>query len=626
MNIKFNRIKISNFLSIGETDIDLEDKGFVLVKGVNNNTEDVALSNGSGKSTIFEAIIWCLCGETLRGSKNVTNIFGNDGAVVELYFNIDNDSYYIIRSKDNSKYKTTLKLFVNEKDISGKGIRDTEKILSETLPELTASFIGSVIILGQGMPQKFTNNSPSGRKEVLEKLSKSDFMIEDLKKRVSERKITLQQQLRKHEDNLLSLKSKLETQRNVALETVNKIESLESKEIYEKKLKQFNDLLTEKIYERDNKEKQEEYECIKQNLDNLSTEHSRIQQDLYVKIQEITDKYNAELKTINEEILNITSKKNSLDKYINDVENMVDICPTCHQRIENVVKPDITKEKSEKDILVNKLNILEQNKKSLTELFENNKNSLEQASFYKLEETKQEIKKKKQLMSDYEISRNQLNESIKAIEKEIEECKYFINTLDVKRQTLQQTIDECKIVENELCTQIHEEDLLGQDTQEHLNVINKFDTMLKRDFRGYLLHNVISYIDKRAKSYTKDIFDTQNIEFKLEGNNIMITFQGKDYENLSGGEKQKVDLIIQFSIRDMLSEYMNFSSSIIVLDEIFDNLDSIGCEKVINMINKRFTDINSIFIISHHAEELNIPVDSYITVIKNIKGVSGVLQ
>ena len=76
----------------------------------------------------------------------------------------------------------------------------------------------------------------------------------------------------------------------------------------------------------------------------------------------------------------------------------------------------------------------------------------------------------------------------------------------------------------------------------------------------------------------------------------------------------------------MLSEYMNFSSSIIVLDEIFDNLDSIGCEKVINMINKRFTDINSIFIISHHAEELNIPVDSYITVIKNIKGVSGVLQ
>ena len=626
MNIKFNRIKISNFLSIGEADIDLKDKGFVLVKGVNNNTEDVALSNGSGKSTIFEAIIWCLCGETLRGSKNVTNIFGNDGAIVELYFTIDNDSYYIIRSKDNSKYKTTLKIFVNEKDISGKGIRDTEKILSETLPELTASFIGSVIILGQGMPQKFTNNSPSGRKEVLEKLSKSDFMIEDLKKRVIDRKGVLQKELREHEDTLLSLKSKLETQRNVVLDTINKIESLESKEIYEEKLQQFNKDLSEKISERDNDEKQKEYEYIKQNIDKLSTEYSNIQQELYVNIQEITDKYNEDLKNINEDILNISSEKNSLDKYINDVENMVDICPTCHQRIEGVVKPDITKEKSDRDILVNKLNTLNQNKNSLKELFENHKDSLEQASFYKSEEIKQEITKQKQLVSNYEISRNQLNQSIKAIEKEIEECKYFINTLDVKRQTLQQTIDEGKIVENELCTQIHEEDLLGINTQEHLNVINKFDNMLKRDFRGYLLHNVISYIDKRAKSYTKDIFDTQNIDFKLDGNNILITFQGKDYENLSGGEKQKVDLIVQFSIRDMLSEYMNFSSSILVLDEIFDNLDSIGCEKVVNMINKRFTDINSIFIISHHADELNIPVDSYITVIKNTNGISGVLQ
>jgi len=149
--------------------------------------------------------------------------------------------------------------------------------------------------------------------------------------------------------------------------------------------------------------------------------------------------------------------------------------------------------------------------------------------------------------------------------------------------------------------------------------------MLKRDFRGYLLSNVITYIDARAKTYAEDVFNTQDISFKLEGNNILITFQSKDYENLSGGEKQKVDLIVQFSIRDMLSEYMNFSSSILVLDEIFDNLDSTGCEKVINMISKRFSDINSIYIISHHAEELNIPVDSYLTVIKNSDGISSII-
>ena len=218
-----------------------------------------------------------------------------------------------------------------------------------------------------------------------------------------------------------------------------------------------------------------------------------------------------------------------------------------------------------------------------------------------------------------------MNTSITELYKQIQECENFIKVIDTKRETLQESIEEGQRVENELCTEIHKERLLGDDTEAHLSVINKFDTMLKRDFRGYLLSNVITYIDSRAKNYAKDVFDTQDISFKLEGNNILISFQGKDYENLSGGERQKVDLIVQFSIRDMLSEYMNFSSSILVLDEIFDNLDSTGCEKVINMISKRFNDINSIYVISHHAEELNIPVDNYLTVIKNSNGVSSVV-
>ena len=81
-----------------------------------------------------------------------------------------------------------MKIIRNGEDVSGKGIRDSEKLLSEYLPDLTSSFLGSVIILGQGLPQRFSNNTPSGRKDVLEKLSKSDFMIEDLKQKVSDRK------------------------------------------------------------------------------------------------------------------------------------------------------------------------------------------------------------------------------------------------------------------------------------------------------------------------------------------------------------------------------------------------------------------------------------------------------
>jgi DNA repair exonuclease SbcCD ATPase subunit len=94
----------------------------------------------------------------------------------------------------------------------------------------------------------------------------------------------------------------------------------------------------------------------------------------------------------------------------------------------------------------------------------------------------------------------------------------------------------------------------------------------------------------------------------------------KDYENLSGGERQKVDLIIQFSIRDMLCSQLNFSSNILVLDEIFDNLDMIGCEKLINVISN-MNDIKNIFIITHRYD-LSIPCDKEIVVVKSNLGIS----
>lgn len=625
MNINFDRIIISNFLSIGQADIDLKDNGYVLVKGVNNHTEDSAISNGSGKSTVFEAIIWCLCGETLRGSKNVTNINGDDGALVELFFRIDSNNYHIIRSKDNSKYKTNLKLFVNDNDISGKGIRDTEKILSETLPELTSSFIGSVIILGQGMPQKFTNNSPSGRKEVLEKLSKSDFMIEDLKKRVSDRKVVLQKQLREHEDNLLSLKSKLETQRNIILDNQNKLQNIESKETYEARLKQFNQDKSDKCAERDNVENLKTVKEAEAHIESLKKTRQTVESKLFEETTHLTDKYNSVNESLSFSISELTVNKTKLEKYINDVENMTEICPTCHQRIEGVVKPDISKEKESLEEIIRKIKEFEVCKRNNTDNFNTDRITLKTAADTELKIIQEGINKQQNIISAFEESQKVLNTSITELDKQIQECENFIKVLDTKRETLQESIEEGQRVENELCTEIHRERLLSDDTEAHLSVINKFDTMLKRDFRGYLLSNVITYIDSRAKNYAKDVFDTQDISFKLEGNNILISFQGKDYENLSGGERQKVDLIVQFSIRDMLSEYMNFSSSILVLDEIFDNLDSTGCEKVINMISKRFNDINSIYIISHHAEELNIPVDNYLTVIKNSNGVSSVV-
>ena len=222
MTIKFLKVKLKNFFSFEDAEINLNTPGYVLVSGKNNNPEDSAKSNGAGKSAIFESIIWAITGSTVRGNKNVSNIYTGKGAEVTLYFDIDNVPYILKRSKDPSG----LKFFVNNEDKSGKGIKDTEKIVAEYLPDLTSQLLGSVIVFGQGLPNRFTNNTPAGRKEVLEKLFKTDFMIADIKEKLASRDTYLKNKIRNLEDEILadnSKKSIYSSELNKSEQELNKI-------------------------------------------------------------------------------------------------------------------------------------------------------------------------------------------------------------------------------------------------------------------------------------------------------------------------------------------------------------------------------------------------------------------
>ena len=55
------------------------------------------------------------------------------------------------------------------------------------------------------------------------------------------------------------------------------------------------------------------------------------------------------------------------------------------------------------------------------------------------------------------------------------------------------------------------------------------------------------------------------------------------------------------------------------MDEIFDNLDMIGCQKIIDIITQTLTDIDSVYIITHHSD-LQIPYDKEIIVTKDNNG------
>lgn len=624
MHINFNKIIIDNFMSFGHAEFSFNNLGYVLIKGINNNIRDNALSNGSGKSTLFNALCYALTGETIQGvSSNLNNLFTQDDMSVSLDFLVDKMNFNITRSKTLSG-KSDLKINVDGVDKSGKGIRESEAILKQYLPELTSDLIGEIILIGQGMPHKFSSNTPSGRKELLEKLSNSDFMIIDLKSKVEAREQILKNNLQNLNDKNIKLETELNLYNDQLANKKLELSKYDKRPDFNKDIEQ-KAIEIKQVEDQLNQLNIDITKCS-ETLESLYEDKNKLDNNRQKELDQEENEFSKANSLINKELTENLSSLKALKVEIQKLSSITDVCPTCGQKLHNVEKPDVSKHllrQSELEALVEDL-------------------------------TTKDNKQKEALRLNKEIIINQYNDNVKTINEQINTLKVKNTHFNTEKENLLTRLNSVKLEHLKLVSEADSfdqnklnlenqvkdieskqiqlnSDLLYNnkeiaDLNEHLSSINKMITALKRDFRGILLTNIITYIDKKCKEYCYEIFNNSDIEFKLDGNNININYQNKSLENLSGGEQQKVDLIVQFAIRSMMQECSGFTSNILVLDEILDNLDSVGSDAVLNFISNRLTDVENIFIISHHADTLNINTDSTITIVKNEKGVSSIYE
>ena len=606
MNLYFEKIILHNFASYTHIEVDLTSRGFCLVSGRNLFKKDNSYSNGSGKSMIWNGICFTLTGETIKGIKAglKNNLVDEEDCYTELHFRDDADRYKITRI---IAPKSDLHIIKNDEDISGKGIRESEKKLGEVLPNLNKELITAIILFGQGMPNAFSKLSPSGRKDLLEKLTNSEFMIEAIKERAANVSLELNTRLRQDEDNIL-VKT---TQKNAEITNITN---------YQNKL----DTMVKPDFEANLKAATEQFNKISGELEAKAKE----QEAVNTKLNAVTDSVQKVLVDKNNELLSLqTTYNNSLSgglkkkaeieaaikattAEINRIRNIKEFCPTCGQKLIGVEKPSTKQLESdlvESQDALKKINaeferLANVYNTTLAEITERYKDALATQQADKALLAKQVGLINSEILN-LATQKNTLKNTIDAIKLEA-------STWDTNVAKLNQALTEAKTNRDKLETLIAELTTEKQTTSDRVAVLKKIDSIIKRDLRGHLLTNIINFINKKSKEFCNIVFGTSEIEVYLDGNALDITYCGKMFDNLSGGEQMRVDLILQLAIRDMLKSYLSLQSNVIVLDEVTDFLDKQSCKAVMTLIEKELNSVESVFIVSHHAETLDIPIDT----------------
>lgn len=619
MVFNFSYMKVHNFLSFHDAEIHFNNPGFTLVSGKNLCSSDNTLSNGSGKSSLWEALVWCLCGKTLRQTRDVVNTEFDDGCFVDLIFEAGEDVFRLIRSKDHILYKTNLKIYINEEDKSGKGIRDSENLLQEYLPSLSENLIKSVIVLGQGMPKRFSGHSPLERKQLLEELSGSSFMANSLESAISSRKEIVSSSLSENKQKLSALFAE-STQRQENISSIcDRISELgDTEELLfvisdkEKDLEVLKEILTESQSQQ-LKIKSE----IEENDNIINQADSNKKAELNSPdIQELRNQVNE----LSENVSKLQAEQRYVKNEIVRLQSVTDICPTCKQKLPNMIKVDTTELKERLDELT--YNIQEESDKLavLRRDLDSRTNEVESRHQTTIKEVKDKRITASFNLSEVNSKILSTQSQINKIESEISTLKSRIQLYEEQRQNLTSWKENETKLLDEANSNLETVSSVVDELTLRSNVIQKISQIVNKQYKVILLQDIVNYMDNILKEYCNTAFPGIDIQVVCSESKIDILYNNKYYENLSGGERQKVDILIQFAIREMLCKFANFESNILVLDEIFDNLDAKGCEDIVNFLINCVHSVESIYVISHHVQDLQIPCDHEIIVCKEKEG------
>jgi DNA repair exonuclease SbcCD ATPase subunit len=544
--ILFKTIKYKNLLSTGNqyTEIDF----------TKNKTNLIVGTNGAGKSTVLDALCFSLFGKPFRrvNKPQLINSVNEKDCKVEVEFSIGKSDWKVVRGIKPAIFE----IWKNDAILDqSSAALDQQKWLEQNVLKMNYKSFTQIVILGSSNFVPFMQLSAAHRREVIEDLL--DIKI------FSSMNTLIKEKIRQSKEEIKILDLKKESFLDKVKMQENFIEELENrgKENIQKKLHSISTLDKE--------------------VEVFMRESGILEENIFEKQKEVEEYVGAGDKlrkfgTLKGKISQKVSTLTKEHKFF--TENTV--CPTCTQEIDDTFR-------------INRINDAQNKAKELqsgyTELEEAIKE--EEGRERQFNTITKEILKLTNDISQNNIKISGYQRQIRDLESEVQTITKQLENRNTEHEKLESFKDNLKITYDSLASK--------KDT------INYYDfsySLLKDGgVKSKIIKKYLPLINQQVNRYLQMMDFYINFTLDEEFNETVQSPIHEDfsYSSFSEGEKQRIDLALLFTWREVARLKNSVNCNLMILDEIFDSsLDSTGTEEFLKIIRYVIKDAN-IFVISH---------------------------
>ena len=544
--ITFQKIRWKNFLSTGDH--------FSEIDFIKNGTNLIVGTNGTGKSTVLDALTFSLFNKPFRkiNKSQLVNATNEKDCLVEVEFNINGKQYLVRRSIKPSLFEIEVN---GQKMHKQADDRAMQKILEENILKVNYKSFTQIVILGSSAFVPFMQLSGSNRREVIEDLL--DIRI------FSAMNLIIKEKIRKQKDEIRVL------------------------DLSRENVKDKLDMQKKFIEELENRGKAN----IQGKQDKISTLLN--EQDGYVSANEGLELEVTGLIEDQEKVTGASKKLRKLNKFKGQLSQKVATITKEHKFFsENVTCPTCT-QPIEESFRLNRINDAQTKAKEL------------QSGYQELEKAIKNEEEREHLFTKLSKEITKLNNDISQNNTRISGCNRQIRDLESEIQTLttqlaNRNTEHEKLEEFNNSLQRIFKELADKKTE---IMYHDFAYSLLKDdgVKTKIIKKYLPLINQQVNRYLQmmDFY----INFKLD-EEFSETIESPIHENFSyssfsEGEKMRIDLALLFTWREVARVKNSVNTNLLIMDEVFDSsLDGMGTDEFLKIIRYVIKDAN-VFVISH---------------------------